>query len=75
MKQNIIDILPIPKNAKVGRVYSSLRLEKDVEFKALNNKIDLVHVGRVHPGKGQKDALEACKVLFENGFDFKMTFF
>jgi len=74
MKQNIIDILPIPKNAKVQRVYSSLRLEKNVNFKPLNKKIDLVHVGRIHPGKGQKDALEACQVLHENGFDFKMTF-
>ncbi len=74
MKQNIIDILPIPKNAKAGRIYSSLKLEENINFKDLNKKIDLVHVGRIHPGKGQKDALEACRILHENGFDFKMTF-
>lgn len=74
MRQNIIDILPIPKKAKAGRIYSSLKLEENINFKPLNKIIDLVHVGRIHPGKGQKDALEACQVLYENSFDFKMTF-
>ena len=74
MKQNIIDILPISKKAKVGRIYSSLKLEQNIKIKPLNEIIDLVHVGRIHPGKGQKSALEACQVLYENNFDFKMTF-
>ncbi len=74
MKQNIIDILPIPKNGKVQRVYSSLKLEKDIEFKPINKIINLVHVGRINPGKGQKKVIEACAVLFENNFDFKVTF-
>ena len=74
MRQNIIDILPIPKKAKVKRIYSSLKLERNINFKPLDKKIDLVHVGRIHPGKGQKDAIEACKILYENNFDFKMTF-
>lgn len=74
MRQNIIDILPIPKKARVKRIYSSLKLERNINFKPLDKKIDLVHVGRIHPGKGQKDAIEACKILYENNFDFKMTF-
>lgn len=74
MKQNIIDILPIAKNAQVKRIYSSLRLEKNISFKEFNNKIDLVHVGRVHPGKGQFEAIKACDILFKNGFDFNLKF-
>ncbi|MGB6328832.1 MAG: glycosyltransferase, partial [Halarcobacter sp.] len=74
MRQNIIDILPIPKKARVKRIYSSLKLERNINFKPLDKKIDLVHVGRIHPGKGQKDAIEACQILYENNFDFKMTF-
>ena len=74
MRQNIIDILPIPKKAKVKRIYSSLKLERNINFKPLDKKIDLVHVGRIHPGKGQKNAIEACQILYENNFDFKMTF-
>lgn len=74
MKQNIIDILPVAKNAQVKRIYSSLKLEKNILFKEFNNKIDLVHVGRVHPGKGQFEAIKACKILYENRFDFHLRF-
>jgi len=74
MKQNIIDILPIPKKAKVKRIYSSLKLDKDVSFKKVNGIIDLIHVGRVHPGKGQIDAIKACDILYHNGYDFRLRF-
>ncbi len=74
MKQNIIDILPIAKHAKVGRIYSSLKLDKEVNFKPLNETINLIHVGRVHPGKGQFEAIKACDILYKNNFNFKITF-
>ncbi len=74
MKQNIIDILPIPKKAKVTRIYSSLKMDKTISFKEFNNKIDLIHVGRVHPGKGQFEAIKACDILHKNGFDFSLQF-
>ncbi len=74
MKQNIIDILPVPKDAKVKRVYSSLRLDKNVSYKKFDGKINLVHVGRVHPGKGQFDAIKACDILYKNGFNFNLKF-
>lgn len=74
IKQNIINIIPISKNAKVLRIYSSLKLEENVSFKPLNNQINLVHVGRVHKGKGQFEAIKACEVLKENNIDFSMKF-
>ncbi len=74
IKQNIIDILPIAKNCKVKRIYSSLRFEDNIKFKIPNNIINLVHVGRVHPGKGQLEAIKACEVLYKNNIEFKMSF-
>lgn len=74
IKQNIIDILPLSKECEVKRIYSSLRFEDNIKFKKTNTIIDLVHVGRVHPGKGQLEAIKACEVLYKNNIEFKMKF-
>lgn len=74
MKNNIIDILPIPKKADVRRIYSSVKLEKNVNFKEYNKIIDLICVGRINSGKGQIEAIKACEILFENNIDFKIKF-
>lgn len=74
MKKNIIEILPIPEKASVKRIYSSLKLEENIDFKPLNNHIDLVHVGRVHKGKGQFEAIKACEILKENNISFTIKF-
>lgn len=74
MKKNIIEILPIPQKASVKRIYSSLKLEENINFKPLNNHVDLVHVGRVHKGKGQFEAIKACEILKENNISFTIKF-
>jgi glycosyltransferase involved in cell wall biosynthesis len=74
MKNNIIDILPIPKKAVVRRIYSSVKLEKNVDFKEYNKIIDLISVGRINPGKGQLEAIKACEILFENNITFNIKF-
>ncbi|MFY4808631.1 glycosyltransferase [Aliarcobacter butzleri] len=74
MKKNIIEILPIPQKASVKRIYSSLKLEENIDFKPLNNHVDLVHVGRVHKGKGQFEAIKACEILEENNISFAIKF-
>lgn len=74
MKQNIIDILPIVNSAKVTRIYSSLKLQEEVDFKAYTKHLDLIHVGRVHPGKGQFEAIKACEVLAQNSIPFTLKF-
>ncbi|WP_323590134.1 glycosyltransferase [Aliarcobacter butzleri] len=74
MKKNIIEILPIPEKASVKRIYSSLKLEENIDFKPLNKHVDLVHVGRVHKGKGQFEAIKACEILKENNISFTIKF-
>ena len=74
IKQNIIDILPISKNTKVKRIYSSLRFEENINFKISSDIINLVHVGRVHKGKGQFEAIQACEILYKNAIKFKLDF-
>lgn len=74
MKKNIIEILPIPEKASVKRIYSSLKLEENIDFKPLNNHVDLVHVGRVHKGKGQLEAIKACEILKNNNTNFTIKF-
>ena len=74
MKQNIIDILPIPKKATVSRIYSSLKLDEDVSYKKDDGIIQLIQVGRIHPGKGQFEAIKACEVLYKNNITFKLKF-
>ena len=74
MKNNIIDILPVPKKADVRRIYSSVRLEKNVNFKEYDKTIDLISVGRINPGKGQLEAIKACEILFKNNIDFNIKF-
>ena len=41
----------------------SLKLQENINFKALNNAIDLVHVGRINKGKGQFEVIKACEIL------------
>ncbi|PHQ89443.1 MAG: hypothetical protein COB42_06905 [Sulfurimonas sp.] len=74
IKQNIIDILPVSKNADVRRIYSSLKLDTEINFKKETSCIDIVLVGRVHPFKGQFEAIQSCAVLFENSIDFSIKF-
>jgi len=74
IKQNIIDIFPVPKDAIVSRIYSSLKLESNIKQHIFNGVINIVLVGRIHPGKGQFLAIKACEVLYENGIDFNLKF-
>jgi len=74
IKQNIKETLPIPKYATLSRIYSSLKLPLHVDTKKKNNIIDIVLVGRIHPGKGQLDAIKACEILEKNHIEFKLRF-
>lgn len=74
IKQNIIDIIPLDKNTKVQRIYSSLKLDTKITAKKLSATIDIVLVGRVHPFKGQFEAIKACEVLYNNNINFSIKF-
>lgn len=74
IKQNILDILPIPAAASVDRIYSSLNIDKGIEQHTFKDKVNIVLVGRVHPFKGQLEAIKACEILHESNIDFSLKF-
>lgn len=72
--QNMKKILPISSDATLNLIYASVNIKKEIEYKKIDNKIDIIHLGRITKGKGQLEALKACKVLHDNGYDFKLKF-
>lgn len=61
------------------KLYKVIRPSFDFEIveRQLNSgglpKLRICHVGRLANGKGQIDAVRACKILKENDIDFKLT--
>lgn len=74
MRQNIAEILPIPPKASLQRIYASLKLPSTVHPKPINGTIDIVQTGRIHPGKGQFDAIKACQILHDHNIAFTLKF-
>jgi glycosyltransferase involved in cell wall biosynthesis len=74
IKQNIVDIIPLHKNTNVQRIYSSFKIPIDITTKESNSIIDIILVGRIHPFKGQLEAIKTCKVLYDNNITFKLKF-
>lgn len=69
LQKNVRYIIPFGKNSKEVLIYSSLE-DKNIK-KVKNEKLTLLHTGRISEGKGQVDAIKACKVLVKNGIDFE----
>lgn len=75
MKNNILNILPIPKNAEVKTIYASASLPSKLPNRhPQSQKINLIHVGRVCEGKGQLDTIKACATLLKENIDFSLKF-
>lgn len=68
LQKNVRRIIPFGKNTKEIMIYPSV--EQNNLDKIKNNKLTLLHTGRISRGKGQVDAIKACKVLEENEIDF-----
>lgn len=68
LQKNVEYIIPFGKHSKSVMIYPSLELP-DIT-KTPHDKLTLLHVGRIAEGKGQSDALEACRILYNNGIDF-----
>lgn len=68
LQKNVRYIIPFGKNSKEILIYSSIKFEDSKKIK--NDKITLVHTGRINRGKGQIDAIKACQVLVDNDIDF-----
>jgi len=74
MKQNILDIIPLSKQTNLQRIYSSLKMPHNIIQHKYNNTVNIILVGRIHPGKGQLKAIKACEVLYSNNISFQINF-
>lgn len=68
LQKNVEYIIPFGKHSKSVMIYPSLELP-DVA-KTPHDALTLLHVGRIAEGKGQVDAIQACKILYTQGIDF-----
>jgi glycosyltransferase involved in cell wall biosynthesis len=68
LQNNVEYIIPFGKNTKSRIIYPSLEL--DIPKKICNDKLTLLHIGRVAHGKGQIDAIKACEILLKHNIDF-----
>ena len=68
LENNVKYIIPFGKNSKSILIYSSVNIFTIEKIK--NEKLTLVHTGRITEGKGQLDAIKACEILVQNNIDF-----
>lgn len=75
LADNVKEIIPFGKNAKLKTIYSALRyLPDNLPNPTIRNMqpLRLLHVGRVAPDKGQIDAIKSCHVLYDNKIPFEL---
>jgi glycosyltransferase involved in cell wall biosynthesis len=68
IEKNVEYIIPFGKNTQSKLIYSSLKLHRPHYIK--QDKLTLLHIGRITKTKGQMDAIRACKILIDNNIDF-----
>jgi glycosyltransferase involved in cell wall biosynthesis len=72
IKQNIKEVLPLGPCATLTRIYSSVKLHDLSGLNRQSNRIELISVGRINPGKGQLISIKACRALYEHNVDFRL---
>lgn len=76
LANNITHIIPFGKQTQLKIIYPSLNMlpQKSINFITKPHyPIQLLHVGRIAEGKGQKAAILACKVLHDKGIPFELS--
>ena len=76
LARNVKYIIPFGKETQLKVIYPSLNITpgQPIDFDAKPHQpLQLLHVGRIAEGKGQKAAIEACKILYDNNIDFVFT--
>ena len=66
--KNVRYIIPFGKNTQEKLIYPSFEFSEPKHIK--QNKLTLLHIGRIASGKGQVDAIKACEILVKNNIDF-----
>ena len=72
LSKNVKEIVPFGKNTKLVTIYPSMSKAISTGTKTTNNKIKLLHIARVTQGKGLKEALLACKILYDKEIEFSL---
>lgn len=73
LAENVRTIFPIAKHAKGHIIYPSLHTHVSLKREVQSGPVRLLHVGRFAPGKGQVDAVQACRSLIEAGVSFRFN--
>lgn len=69
LEKNVKKIIPFGKKSRSKVIYSSFDIEE--RQKAKSDILTILHIGRIAYGKGQTDAISACRSLVENKIDFE----
>jgi glycosyltransferase involved in cell wall biosynthesis len=67
-------IVPVTGNVSYKIIHPSYEIttvKESLVEPGKKDKLFITHVGRVAPGKGQVDAVRACKQLYNNGINFQ----
>ena len=68
LAKNVREIIPFGRNSHLKIIYPSLNLPHKttkIPPHTPDHAITLLHVGRIVDGKGQLDAIKACKILYD----------
>jgi glycosyltransferase involved in cell wall biosynthesis len=70
LEKNVNYIIPFGENTKSKLIYSSFDFQEPVHNK--QDRVTLLHTGRIANGKGQIDAIKACEILVKNNIEFQL---
>ncbi|EQB35620.1 hypothetical protein M947_10080 [Sulfurimonas hongkongensis] len=73
LSKNVKEIVPFGKKTQLVTIYPSMSKEISNKEKIYTSELKLLHVGRIAPGKGLKEALQACKILYDNKIVFSLN--
>lgn len=73
LAKNVQSIIPFGKKTQLKVIYPSLREEPVLSRHSASKPVTLLHMGRITEGKGQKEAIEACEVLYSHGIEFQLV--
>lgn len=69
LQYNVSKIIPLTDKNKSIMIYSGMKIEPLQKIQ--QNKLTIIHTGRIARGKGQLEAIQACEILYSNNIDFQ----
>lgn len=70
---NVKTIVPYNHKTQFKVIYNSVKIPNQYIKEDKKNFLSILHLGRITKGKGQIDAIKACKVLYENNIEFEFN--